>query len=155
MRRSQGKGGEDVLVGICRGCSVDSRRRKGDEMYDNEIERIFEKEREELNVKKSKVVRFIKGEGREKKMKWWWKRERMEEVKKLNYLRYVFQNNRGMDSLYKEQRKEGRKEVKKGVWLWGRCGRGKRRFGRDWRKRMWLFDALVWSVIGYGVEIWG
>lgn len=30
----------------------------------------------------------------------------------------------------------------------------KRRFGRDWRKRMWLFDALVWSVIGYGVEIW-
>ncbi|KMQ86137.1 hypothetical protein RF55_14979 [Lasius niger] len=30
----------------------------------------------------------------------------------------------------------------------------KRRFGGDWEKRIWLFDALVWSVVSYGVEIW-
>jgi len=32
---------------------------------------------------------------------------------------------------------------------------GKRKFGRDWGKRLWLFDALVWSVLGFGVEVWG
>lgn len=35
------------------------------------------------------------------------------------------------------------------------CGIGKRRFGSDWRKRIWLFDRLVWAVVGYGVKIWG
>jgi len=34
-------------------------------------------------------------------------------------------------------------------------GIGKRRFGRDWGRRLWLFDRLVWTVMGYGVEIWG
>lgn len=33
---------------------------------------------------------------------------------------------------------------------------GKMRFGKDWaRKFLWLFDRLVWAVIGYGAEIWG
>lgn len=27
--------------------------------------------------------------------------------------------------------------------------------GSDWRRRVWLFDALVWTVVKYGVEIWG
>lgn len=31
----------------------------------------------------------------------------------------------------------------------------KRRFGKDWGKRLWLFDRLVWTVMVYGVEIWG
>lgn len=34
-------------------------------------------------------------------------------------------------------------------------GVGKRRFGRDWGRRLWLFDRLVWTVLGYRVEIWG
>lgn len=33
--------------------------------------------------------------------------------------------------------------------------RGKRRFKRNWERRVWLFDRLVWTVIRYGVEIWG
>jgi len=33
-------------------------------------------------------------------------------------------------------------------------GLGKRGFGGDWRKRVWLFDKLVWAVLSYGVEIW-
>jgi len=32
---------------------------------------------------------------------------------------------------------------------------GKRKFGKDWARRMWLFDRLVWTVISYGVELWG
>lgn len=32
---------------------------------------------------------------------------------------------------------------------------GKRRFGKDCARRLWLFDRLVWAVISYGVEIWG
>ena len=34
-------------------------------------------------------------------------------------------------------------------------GIGKRRFKDDWRMRVWMFDGLVWSVLSYGVEIWG
>lgn len=32
---------------------------------------------------------------------------------------------------------------------------GKKRFKGDWGSRVWLFDRLVWSVINYGVEVWG
>lgn len=40
--------------------------------------------------------------------------------------------------------------VMREVW-----GIGKRRFEKDWARRMWLFDRLVWAVISYSVEIWG
>lgn len=33
-------------------------------------------------------------------------------------------------------------------------GIGKRRYRENWGRRIWLFDKLVWSVVGYGVEIW-
>ncbi|KYN11576.1 hypothetical protein ALC57_16268, partial [Trachymyrmex cornetzi] len=31
----------------------------------------------------------------------------------------------------------------------------KRRFGKDWKRRVWLFDKLIWAMVSYGVEIWG
>ena len=31
----------------------------------------------------------------------------------------------------------------------------KRRFKKDFKRRMWLFDTLVWLVMGYGAEMWG
>lgn len=31
----------------------------------------------------------------------------------------------------------------------------KRRFIRDWRRRIWLFDKLVWTVMAYGMEARG
>lgn len=34
-------------------------------------------------------------------------------------------------------------------------GIGKRKFGRDWSRRIWLFDRLIWTVMSYGMEIWG
>lgn len=27
--------------------------------------------------------------------------------------------------------------------------------GKDWGRRIWLFDTLVWTVVGYEVEVWG
>lgn len=33
-------------------------------------------------------------------------------------------------------------------------GIGKKWFEGDARRRMWLFDAMVWTVLCYGVEIW-
>lgn len=35
------------------------------------------------------------------------------------------------------------------VWSIGK------RFGRDWKRRIWLFDRLVWAVVGYEVKVWG
>lgn len=40
--------------------------------------------------------------------------------------------------------------VIKHVW-----GVGKRRFGRGWGRKIWLFDRLAWTVMAYGVEVWG
>lgn len=34
-------------------------------------------------------------------------------------------------------------------------GMGKSRFGRNFERRLWLFDRLIWTVLGYGLEIWG
>ena len=39
--------------------------------------------------------------------------------------------------------------------MWLGAGLGKRMFGKDWGRRVWLFDKLVWTVVGCGVEVWG
>lgn len=31
----------------------------------------------------------------------------------------------------------------------------RRRFGKDWSRRLWLFDVFIWTVMRYAVEIWG
>jgi len=38
--------------------------------------------------------------------------------------------------------------VMREVW-----GIGKRKFGKDWSRRVWLFDRLAWTIVSYGVEI--
>ncbi|XP_024868138.1 golgin subfamily A member 6-like protein 6 [Temnothorax curvispinosus] len=34
-------------------------------------------------------------------------------------------------------------------------GIGKRMWKKDWRRRIWLYDTLIWTVMGYGAEVWG
>jgi len=52
-----------------------------------------------------------------------------------------------------KDRKDARKDSKSSDNNGGGMGdRG--RFGGNWR-RVWMFDTLVWTVMGYGVEIWG
>ncbi|KYN14427.1 hypothetical protein ALC57_13379, partial [Trachymyrmex cornetzi] len=36
------------------------------------------------------------------------------------------------------------------IYVWGI---GKRK--KDWKRRVWLFDKLIWAMVSYGVEIWG
>jgi len=113
------------------------------------LEKYLKEKGLELNVGKTKVLRFKKGAGREKKLEWWWRGERIEEVREFRYLGFIFQRNGGRELHVKER-------VKKGAAVMGQVwGIGKRKFGRDWGKRLWLFDALVWSVLGFGVEVWG
>ncbi|KYN12960.1 hypothetical protein ALC57_14859 [Trachymyrmex cornetzi] len=63
-----------------------------------------------------------------------------------------------------EEEQEKREKKKGGWWLRRRktamivgevWGIGKRRFGKDWSRRIWLFDKLIWMVMSYGVEVWG
>lgn len=67
----------------------------------------------------------------------------IEEVKEYKYLGYVIQRNEKQDGQVKDR-------VKRGAAVLGQIwGIGKRRFGNDWGKRVWLYDSLVWSVVAY------
>ncbi|KAL6418256.1 hypothetical protein ACFW04_012239 [Cataglyphis niger] len=113
------------------------------------LEGYLEKMGLQLNVGKSKILRFRKGGGRERKVSWRWKGKVIEEVKEFFYLGYVMQRNGGQEAQIKDRLRKGA-AVMSQVW-----GIGKRKFKNDWRRRLWLFDKLVWTVMGYGVEIWG
>lgn len=54
------------------------------------------------------------------------------------------------------QKAHVRKRVRKAAAIIKRMwGIGKRRFGIEWGRRLWLYNRLVWTVASYGVEIWG
>jgi len=82
-------------------------------------------------------------------VRWMWEGKTIEEVDRYKYLGYIFQRNGGQEEQVKDRMRRGMAVIGQ-VW-----GIGKRRFGKDWGKRVWLFDLLVWAVLGYGVEIWG
>ena len=103
----------------------------------------------QVNVEKTKVMRCRKGGGRQKKIVWKWENKDIEEVKMFKYLGYVVMANGKQRGQIEDRVKKGM-VVMREVW-----GIGKRRFGKDWARRIWMFDRLVWAVLGYGVEIWG
>jgi len=113
------------------------------------LEGYMERKKLELNVNKTKIMRFRKGGGRVGKKEWRWKGRKIEEVKEITYLGYRLQRNGSQEAQVKDR-------VKKAAMVMGEVwGLGKRRFGKDWNRRIWLFDRLVWTVMSYGVEIWG
>jgi len=63
-------------------------------------------------------------------MSWKWKGRKLEEVKEYNYLGYTVQRNGRQDKYIKE-----RVAVSVMGLVWGI---GKRRFGKDWKRRIWL-----------------
>jgi len=103
----------------------------------------------ELNVGKTKIMRCRRGGGRRGKRTWRWKGKIIEEVKEFKYLRYILQKNGGQEVHIKDRVKKAAAGM--GI-IWGL---GKRRFRGDWGRRIWLFDKLVWTVLSYGVEVWG
>ena len=71
------------------------------------------------------------------------------EGEKFKYLGYVLMRNGGQEAHIEER-------VRKGAAVMGQVwGIGKRRFGKDWGRRVWLYDKLVWATVSYGLEIWG
>lgn len=76
-----------------------------------------------------------------------WKGRVIEEIKEFRYLEYTLQRNG-------EQEAHARERLRKAAVIMGQIWRiGKRRFGGDWGRRVWLFDKLVWMVMSYGAEI--
>ncbi|XP_076301434.1 uncharacterized protein LOC143219315 [Lasioglossum baleicum] len=113
------------------------------------LERYLEGKKLQLNADKSKVMRCRVGGGRWKKVSWRWKGKVIEEVGEYKYLGYTITRD-GAQKAHIEER------LRKGAAVMGQVwGIGKRRFGKDWGRRLWLFDKLVWSVVSYRVEIWG
>lgn len=94
------------------------------------------------------MMRCKRGGGRRKKVSWRWKRKMIEEVNNFKYLGYTLLAN-GRQEGHVEKRVRKRSAILGQVW-----GIEKKRFGKDWGRRLCLFDKLVWSVMSYGVEIW-
>lgn len=108
------------------------------------LEGYLERKKLELNAGKTKIVRFGKGGGRMAKKIWKWKGKTIEEVKEFKYLGYVLQRNGRQEAHIKDR-------VKRAAAVMGQIwGIGKRRFGREWGKRLWMFYRLVWIS-----RIWG
>lgn len=94
------------------------------------LEEYMERKGLELNVSKTKVMRFKKGEGRMKKREWRWRGKKMEEVKEFRYLGYMLQRNGGQEAHIKER-------IKRAAAIMGEIwGIGKRKFGKDWSRRI-------------------
>ena len=105
------------------------------------LEKYLEEKKLELNVGKTKILRFRRGGGRMRRWEWRWKGKEMEEVKEFTYLGYKMQRNGGQEGHIKER-------IKKAAAVMGQVwGIGKRRFGKDWGRRLWLFDKLVWMIV--------
>ncbi|XP_051169309.1 uncharacterized protein LOC127286774 [Leptopilina boulardi] len=96
----------------------------------NEFEGYVREKELCVNVEKTKVLRFRK------------KRMKDDQVWKLN-------GKKVEESMNVSRRIERAARMMGQVW-----GIDERRFKDDWKKRAWLFDALVWSVLSYGVEVW-
>lgn len=89
----------------------------------------MERKKLEMNVEKTKVIRFKRGRGRRDKRVWRWRGKVIEEVKEFRHLGYIMQKNGGQEAHVRERRK-------KAAALLGRVwGIGKRRFGGDLGRR--------------------
>ncbi|KAL6420867.1 hypothetical protein ACFW04_014383 [Cataglyphis niger] len=78
------------------------------------LEGYLEKKGLELNVGKSKILRFRKGGGRERNVSWRWQGKVIEEAKEFTYLGYVMQKNGGQDAQIRDK-------LRKGAAVMGRC----------------------------------
>lgn len=69
------------------------------------LEEYLEGKKLELNVGKTKVMKFKRGGGRRDKRVWRWRRKGIEEVKEFKYLRYIMKRN-GQETQVKERTKK-------------------------------------------------
>lgn len=111
----------------------------------------FLKERKlELNAEKTKIIVFNKtGKGKKNSDKWNWGKETIEEVEKFKYLGFIFNRKGTYEDHIKDLKMKGKIAANK-IW-----GLGEKICKDDFKRRWYLFEYLVKSVIEYGVEIWG
>lgn len=100
------------------------------------FEEYLERESLELNTSKAKVMRFRKGRGRMDRKVWKWRGKVIEEIKEYKYLGYTLQRNGEQKTHIKDRVKRAAAGQFEG-----------KRFGKDWRRRIWLFDRLIWTVM--------
>ncbi|XP_071055483.1 uncharacterized protein [Onthophagus taurus] len=112
------------------------------------LESYFRGKALEVNVGKTKVMKFCKG-GRRKSEDWRWEGKEIEEVREYTYLGYRFREDNKEGAHVRAMAKKANKVMGQ-VWGWG-----ERLFGRDMLKRKMIFECLIKSVMMYGAEIWG
>lgn len=97
-----------------------------------------------MYINKSKIMTFRKEGGRRKREQWKWKGIEIEKMDHFKYLGYMLQRNNGTDKHIREISKKAISAMKL-VW-----GIGQRKFLGDFKRRMWMFDHSVKSIITYG-----
>lgn len=153
--RRRGKRGVEAVLGGARLYSLQYaddvvllvREESGMRLMIGEMKKYLEEKELEVNVGKTKIIRF--GIGKGEKERWMWEVREIEKVDEFKYLGYIFRKNGGQEGQIRDRvRKTG--EVLRSVW-----GIGKRIFRGNYMRRMWCFDAMVWTMLGYGVVVWG
>ncbi|XP_071052447.1 uncharacterized protein [Onthophagus taurus] len=112
------------------------------------LEKYFRGKGLEVNVGKTRMMKFCKG-GRKRTENWRWEGKEIEEVREYTYLGYVFREDNREGSHVIAMAKKANKVMGQ-VWGWG-----KRVFGRNVAARKIMFEGLVSSVMMYGAEVWG
>ncbi|XP_066597109.1 uncharacterized protein [Prorops nasuta] len=126
---------------------VMAREMKGMKMMLKVVEEFLDERGMEMNVEKTKLVRFGKRVRGKERCRW--KEGWIEEEREVKYLGYVLKRNgRQEEHIAERVRKAG--VVMREIW-----GVGRRIFRNDFARRMWLYDRMVWPVMGYGAEVWG
>jgi len=70
------------------------------------LEEYMDKKRLEVNVEKTKIMRFRKGTGRLGTRDWRWKGKKLEEMGEFRYLGYMLQRNGGQEAQVRERIKK-------------------------------------------------
>lgn len=79
------------------------------------LERYMKGKKLEVNVGKSKIMRFGREGGRRKRMGWWWEGREVEKIRELKYLGYIFQRS-------SKQEKQVRNRVRREMAVMGQGG---------------------------------
>lgn len=110
--------------------------------------RFLKQKKMVLSVEKTKMLVFNR-KRKEKKERWGWGKEYIEEVQMFKYLGFMFNKDGNYKDHIKELCRKGRMAANKVWWL------GERICRDDFVRRWMLFKYLVQNVLAYGVEIWG
>lgn len=118
---------------------------EGEDEMRSVIERLeiyLDKKKLDLNVDKTKIMRFRKRGGRMEKSNWKWKGNTIEEVKEFKYLGYILERNGGQEAHIRDR-------IKKATTI----------MGQIWEKKICRGlgkEALVIRQVSVdGYELWG